>query len=1088
MIRIFEFFASRHLLANLVTGMLLLMGVGTLFTISRDLFPRVELDQVVIRTVFPGASPEDVELNVTNKIEAELTGITGVDKVYSTSAEDISVITVLLDNNLNRPDIDATIQDIREATGRAQNLPRDLPAPPLVSRLRASEIPILEVGFEAPDLSYAELRERVRVIEKKMREIEGIAKIDKFGFRAREVRIEVSPAALKQYDIPLTEIARTVQARNIRGTAGTLESYTSERNLVTTAQFEHPLEVGEVIVRGNFAGFGVRVKDMATIKDDFEREVVRPRMNGREMIVFGIAKKENADIIRTVERIREFVVEESDTPLFAGISVAYSNDLSRYVRASFSVVAKNGAMGFLLVIIVLTIFLNFRTSLWVALGLPVSLLGTIAIMPIFNVYLDVVTLTAMILVLGIIVDDAIIVSETIYQQWQKGLSPVEAAATGVRKVFLPVVTTIATTILAFLPMFFIPGEIGKFIIVIPIVITIALLISLVESIIALPAHVAQALKNTEAEAAAKTDRFDLDGAGQDGALSARRAAAAAIDMRGNWFGPFRDRFQSWLERMLSYRKRLIGAFTAFLTATIVYAAIAMPIEIFPSDGAEHFTIFVETRIGTSLEGTAAAVHRVEKLIDQLPKSEVDSYFTLIGTHGGFLTQDHLAVIYVNLTPYSGRDRQADEIVEAMRPSAEKIEGVEKIILNVKDSGPSPEKSVSLRIIGIEDGPREQLALDVASYLGSIPGIRDVESGIKRGKRQVELKLDYPALARLGLSVAEIARTVRIAYDGEEVTRVQYGEDEIEFRLTMPASAKTDLKTLGELSVSNTLGNLVPLKHVASFEDRPEPAAYIPHFNGERSVNVQANTDKAVLKPEIVPAMVLKEFDLSKYPGTRIRVEGAAKRKDDNVGHAARAFVLAIAGIYCLLVLLFNSFRQPFYVMTAVPFGVSGVIVTFALHGFPLSFMAMLGIISLSGVVVNDSLVLVDHINSLRREHPDESLRTLVARAAGDRLRAILMTTVTTVAGLLPLAYGVGGEDPSNAPMALALGWGLLFATALVLVLVPALYLSGEEWKAAREARALRQGRPAGWISSILARVLRFFGTGIAVIRARLGRA
>ncbi|MCR9141589.1 MAG: efflux RND transporter permease subunit [bacterium] len=1062
MIRFFHFFASRHLLANLLTGMFLLAGVGTLFTINRDLFPRVELDQVVIRTLFPGASAEDVELNVTNKIEAELVGITGVDRVYSTSAEDVSVITVLLDNNLSRANIDATIQDIREATGRARNLPRDLPAPPIVSRLRASEIPILEVGFEAPELSYSELRERVRVIEKKMREIRGVAKIEMFGFRAREVRIEVSPDALKRYDIPLTEIARMVQARNIRGTAGTLESYTSERNLVTTAQFEHPLEVGEVIVRGNFAGYGVRVKDMATIKDDYEREIVRPRMNGREMIVFSVSKKESADIIRTVERIKEFarVEQERDSRLFRGLSVAYSNDLSRYVRASFGVVATNGALGFLLVVIVLTVFLNFRTSLWVAIGIPVSLLGTIAVMPIFGVYLDVVTLTAMILVLGIIVDDAIIVSETVYREWQKGLSPVDAAAEGVRRVWLPVLTTIATTILAFLPMFFIPGEIGKFIIVIPIVITIALLISLFEGLIALPAHVAQALTKTEQRAAAEKN---ISG-------TAANAGAGAVDERGNWFGPFRDRFEVWLENMLRYRLSLIGGFTAFLTATLVYAVAAMPIEIFPSDGAEHFTVFVETPVGTSLEGTAAAVSRVEALIDELPKSEIDSYFTLIGTHGGFLTQDHLAVIYVNLTPYSGRDRRAEEIVEALRPVAERVEGLERITLDVKDSGPSPEKSVSLRIIGTEDEPRERLAEDIASYLSSIDGITDVDSGIKRGKRQVQLRLDYPALARLGLSAAEIARTVRIAYDGEEVTRVQYGEDEIEFRLTMPASAKTDLATLGELLVPNALGNLVPLKHVASFKDTPETSAYIPHFNGERSVNVQANTDKEILKPEAVPAMVLKEFDLAKYPGTRIRIEGAAKTQDDNIGHALRTFVMAVAGIYCLLVLLFNSFRQPFYVMTAVPFGISGVIVTFAIHSFPLSFMAMLGIISLSGVVVNDSLVLVDHVNGLRREHPDTPLRAVVARAAADRLRAILMTTVTTVAGLLPLAYGVGGEDPANAPMALALGWGLLFATGLVLVLVPALYLTGEEWKARSEERRRIRLEAPGRLARLIANI------------------
>jgi multidrug efflux pump subunit AcrB len=1037
---IFEFFASRHLLANLLTGMILLIGVATLFSISRDLFPRVELDQVVIRTAFPGATAEDVELNVTNKIEAELVGVTGVDRVYSTSAEDVSVITVALDSGLDRLKADATIQDIREATARARNLPRDLPAAPVVSRLRASEIPILEVGleFEAPGRSYAELRERARVIEKKVREIDGVANIELFGFRAREVRIEVSPAALKDYGIPLTEIARAIQARNVRGTAGTLESYTSERNLVTTAQFEHPHEVGEVIVRGNFAGFGVRVKDMAKVRDDYQKEVVRSRINGREMIVFSVKKKESADIIRTVERIRAFMRAERESPLFAGIQVAFSNDLSRYVRASFGVVAGNGLLGFALVIVVLTIFLNFRTSVWVALGIPVSLLGTIAIMPLFGVYLDVITLTAMILVLGIIVDDAIIVSEAIYQEWEGGLSPVAAAVAGVRKVFLPVITTIATTILAFVPMFFIPGEIGKFIFVIPPVLTIALLLSLCESLIALPAHVAHALA-------------DPPGDGRKDGRPGRRTA----DARGNWFEPLRSRFEAWLLRMLSYRRALIGGFCVLLAGSLSYAIVAMPIDIFPSDGAEHFTIYVETAVGTSLEGTADVVVALEELLDELPAVEIDSYFTLVGTRGGLLTQDHLAVVYVNLTPFSARDRRAAEIVEALRPAAEAVAGVERVALDVRDSGPAPEKPVSLRILGAEDKTRRRLARDVAAFLATLPGVTDVDPGLQEGKRQVELRLDYPALARMGLSAAEIARTLRIAYDGEVVTRVQFGEDEIEFRLTMPASAKTDLRTAGELAVSNVQGNLIPLKHVARFQDEPNSVAYIHHFNGERSINVQASTTPDLLDPAAVPALVQERFDLAQYPGTRIRVEGEAKRQDENIGHGVRTFLLAVAGIYALLVLLFNSFRQPFYVMTAIPFGLTGVIAIFAIHGLPISFMAMLGVISLSGVVVNDSLVLVDHINYLRREHPELALPALVARAASDRLRAILMTTVTTVAGLLPLAYGVGGEDPANAPLALALGWGLLCATPLVLVLVPALYLTGEARVARKRGPDLR---------------------------------
>ncbi len=1018
--RIFRFFAEQRLFANLLTVMILVAGLSAVLTARRDLFPRVELDRVIVQTYYPGASPEDVELNVTNRLERELRAVSGVDKLTSLSFEGVSSITVHFEPDLGRRETDNAIQEVREAVGRTPRLPSSLPAPPVVSRIRASELPIIEVGLSSQTLIYRKLREYARTFEKKILEVDGVSGVEKYGFRAREVKIEIDPQKLEEYQMSPVEILHAVQARNVRGTGGTLESYTAERNVVTLAQFREPEEVGDVIVRSNFY-HGVKLKDVAVVRDDFEDETVLARIDGRDnMIVFSIRKKESADIIRTVEAVRELV--NAEEPFAGDVEFTYSHDLSRYVRASFSVVLVNGLTGFLLVVVILTIFLNFRTAYWVALGIPVTLLGTIAVLPFFDVHLDVVTLTAMILVLGIIVDDAIIVSETIYAEWQAGRSPVHAAGRGLQIVFLPVLTTVATTILAFLPMFFIPGDIGKFIFVVPLVVTVALLLSLVESLIALPAHVAHGLEGRQGR-------------------GSKTSAGADASIEHDWFSPVRGRFETWLRTALEYRAWWPGGFVAALMLAAIYAVVFMPMKLFPSEGAEDFQVYVDMPVGTSLAKTSDAVSAVEDALSALPDTELDSFLSIVGVKGA-VSQSYVATIYVNLTPYAKRDRSADEIGTELRRAFEGLRlehGMDRVTLDIGDSGPSPEKPISLHISGADDVVRRRLTDEVFAKLEAMEGVHDVDRDDHRGKEQIEVALDYEAVARFGLDTATIMRTVRIAYDGEEVTRVQYGEDDTRFRLKLPDRLRRDLRYLRELPVPNNTGMLVPLKHVARFPVRPGPAGYA-HVDGERTTKVQARTDETIIAPTVAARDVAASVDLSKFPGMRLRIEGAAKQEQESTGHALRAFLLAILGIYFLLVLLFQSFTQPLIVLAAVPFGLTGVVIIFALHGEPLSFMAMLGTIGLAGVVVNDSLVLVDRINRLRRNFPEMKLNDLVARASADRLRAIVMTTVTTAAGLLPLAYGLGGEDPSNAPMALALGWGLVFATPLVLVLLPCLYL------------------------------------------------
>ncbi len=482
--------------------------------------------------------------------------------------ENISVITVVIDPDAS--DQDEIENEIQEAVGRVTDFPVEVTESPLVTEVETSIFPVIEVGLTG-DLPYKELREIARRFEKKLEAIPGVSSVKKYGYLAREIEVEVSPSAIREYQIPLREIITAIQGRNIRATGGSFESYTSEKNLVTLAQFKDPIEVGDVIVRSTFEGPLIKVKDLAIVRDGFEDERILSRMNGKQAISFEVKKKESADAIRTVDAVRELAKKESEN-LPQGVEILYSNDFSRYVRNRFDVVRTNGLIGLVFVIIMLSLFLTIRNAFWVAIGIPVALLGTIFLMPLFDVYLDSISLAAMIIVIGIIVDDGIIIAENIQRHREKGKPPLEAAVEGIREVFPPVLTTILTTFLAFAPMFFMSGMMGKFVFVIPLVITLALFISLFEVIVALPAHLIKGFRH-----------------GPGGKVR---------PLRRNWFQLVEDPFQRILSRLLRFRYALVGLFVLLLAGSLWYAAKFMKFELFSSSTAEQFMILMELPTGT----------------------------------------------------------------------------------------------------------------------------------------------------------------------------------------------------------------------------------------------------------------------------------------------------------------------------------------------------------------------------------------------------------------------------------------------------------------------------------------------------------
>ena len=995
----------------MITASIILLGLGALSTIKRDNFPNVDLEEMTITTGYPGASPEDVELNLTNKIEEELKEVDGIDMMTSFSMENFSFIHVKIDPSAS--DKVKVKRDVRDAVSNTTDLPKEITENPMVVEITTAKIPVIEVGLSA-DIPYAELRELAKRYKQKLLELPGVSQVEEYGYLDREIKVELKPEALEKLQIPARDVANAIRARNIRSTAGRFESYTSEKNIVTLAQFASPKEVGDVIVRTTFTGPKVRVSDLAKIVDAFEPETVLSRLNGRSAISFIVFKKESADIIRTVDAVKA-LADNSSERFSSEIKTLTSNDKSKIVRNRLKVVLFNGLIGLCFLLITLSIALNIRTAFWAAIGIPVALMGVIFFMPIFDVYLDSIALAAMIIVIGIIVDDAIIIAENVSRHMSLGKDPLTAAVDGTKEVFLPVLTTILTTLLAFAPMFFMTGIMGKFIYVIPLVVTISLLVSFAESILALPAHLAGSFAHISAKGGTLKER--------------------------SWFTAIRRPYEKALQTILRLRYIVLVVFIFTLTGTLVYTVKFMDFVLFPTSTAEEFYIAVELPTGASLEATSDKLKEYEKVVSTISETELSSFTTRVGTQQPYIVgvSENRGIISVFLTPFSTRERTADEIVEEVRKNASSITGTTNLIYHVEGGGPPVGRPVTLRVVGSDDKTRAKLADEIAAFLATIEGVKDVDRDDKTGKEQLEIKIDYDKLSELGLTVASVAGSVRLAYDGEVVTTVRYGDEDVGFRVIFSKETRGRKLVLNSLLIPNDRGRLIRLSEVANLKTGPGPSNFY-HYDGERAVTITSDILKEKTTPLKVTDQITEHFDIEKdWPGLRLLIGGEAEETAESMKSLFVAFIAAVVGIYFVLTLLFGSFLQPIIALSILPFGFIGVIGTFALHGKPLGFIAFIGVIGLMGVLVNDSLVLVQFVNQLRKNDTagDDNFREVIIEGSSTRLRPILITSVTTVAGLLPMAYGIGGADPFMAPMALAMGYGIFLATPLTLILLPA---------------------------------------------------
>jgi multidrug efflux pump subunit AcrB len=1005
--QIARFFLDRPVVANLLTLIIIVVGVSAIFQARRAMYPPVNFDIIKITTTYPGASVEEIETKVTEKIEEEILKVSNIEKIKSSSIEGMSLIYVFIDPDADN--IDRVKDEVQQAVDRVPDLPRDMDDRPLLDEMRSSNIVIVEVAVHGA--SERDRRTAAKALKDEFIEIPGVKSVELSGYRRREVIILAETAALQDKYIALSDIVQALQARNIRTSAGNLEG-ASEQKIVTFSEFEDPADVANVVVRSNFTGQQVLIGEIATIRDGFAEHDILPRTAGQPSINLLVRAQASGDVITISENVVT-MIEEFRERAPPGVEIGIVTDFSRYAKSLLDIVTNNAVIGFCFVLITLSLLLNRYIALWTAAGIPLAIFGAFALFPFFGIDINFLTLLTFILVLGMLVDDAIVIAERISWHREQGMDPHAASLQGLRDVFWPVCATIATTILAFLPIFAMQGITGKFMWTMPVVIILVLGMSLLEASLLLPCHIAQVPRTPP--------------------------------KRVKWFLWTQGKAEQLIRMGVRYRGRTLAVFAGFLVIAGILLTTHMKFMLFPYDDIDMFYVIAELPAGTPLETTARRLEAVENIVATIPETELINFSTRVGTHDTDVygassgRHENWGMVSVYLLPAIERDRASEEIMGELEAELSKLEGFDRLYLEKFNDGPPIGKPITVSVVSDIDSQRRGMANDILKLLQDTPGVLDLDMSEQTGIAELRMRPRHDRLAKSGVTVQQLSTVLRTAYAGVVATEITRNGEEIDFRVRLSDADRRDRSKLAQLYIPNRAQQLIAMGQLVETESS-EGLDVMRHYNGRRSITITGDIDSNILTAWEINERIRDQFgpEAERNPTLRLIFGGEEQATQESMQSLFRAFGIALLGIYCVLVLLFQSFTLPFLIMSAIPFGLAGVVVVFFIADLPISFLATIGSLGLIGVLVNDSLIMVSHLQDLRKTKGELSIEEII-QGAKDRLRPVLLTTITTVCGLLPTIFGIGGYEPFVVPIVLAIAGGLIFATPITLILVPTIY-------------------------------------------------
>ena len=1010
-----SWFIDRPLVINMIMAIVFILGYLTIADMRYEYNPNVDMGVVNITTIKAGAGPEEVELAITLPLEEELLEVEGIKKLYSNSMESLSVITLNLD--LDAADKQDIMRDIQQAVDRAAaRLPSDLLEKPLVNELSTLVTPVMEVHVTG-DVPEALLRDVSRNVADGLREVEGIASVEKLGYRRPEVRILLEPEKLAGLGISHDEIIAAIRARNLRDSGGAIDSFTAEKKIIAVGQFQDPREIQSVVVRSGTPGNAVLLRDIATVVVDFEDWEIQSRVNGRMSIALQARKKALVDEVHTAANVRAFV-EGFSVP--AGIELVMVADISRLTVNMLDVLGGNAILGLVSVMLLLCYFLELRFALWVAVGIPfavcLSFLGLAAI----DVTINAMSLTAIVLLMGILVDDAVVVSENVQRLRTEGLELREASIRGASQVAQPVIFSALTTILAFAPLMLMEGVNGEFMLPFPLAVVVLLSASLFECLCLLPGHLAHVPHSP----------------GQT---------------RARAFERLREFYHRQIRTGLRHRYMTLIVFVLVFIGVMFIGYQTINFNMYPDVDIDTVQLKVEMPVGTRFEDTVAAVARMEaQLRERVPAEDLLAITSQVGHHdtdfyGTTQGRNHAwAMIAIQLEPLGRRNGDTDttQLVEDLQAWASDQQGFQSLVVQAQTDVPVMGKPVQIDVIGSGE-ERYQVAEELLGFLRGHAAVTNSWDSVNAGKDVIELDVNHTLLAARGLTMEQLLRAMRIAVDGLLVDELQTLDERVRYRLQFPLLAAGKLDTLENLAVVNNSGEAIYLKSLAQFSVRPGQAD-IKHYFGKRTVTVYGEIDSAQTSIKLINGemaqWIAEQGWSERYPQLRLHLGGELEEQGKALGDLGTAALICVLLIFAALVILFNSLSQPLLIMLCIPFGLVGVVLCYSVQGLSMGIMSITGIIGLVGVLVNDSLVLLHTLNEERRERGTFLSVFEVASVARRRFRPILITSVTTAVGLLPTAYGILGENSYISPMVMSMAWGVVFGGLVSLVLLPVLYM------------------------------------------------
>ncbi|MFO8231639.1 MAG: efflux RND transporter permease subunit [Longimonas sp.] len=1029
-----EFFARNRVAANLLMGAICVFGIISAFNrLTLEVFPTVEADVVNVTVAYPGSTPTEIEESVGIRVEEAIQDLEAIDRLITNAREGTVTVTAEVRRGYSARDL---LDDIKNRVDSISTFPEDIERP-IVEQPAVSER-VLNIVLSGP-LTERDLKKLGERVRDEITNLPGVTQVGLRGARPYEVAIEVSENALQAYGLTFADVAAAVQESSLDLSAGRIRTRGGDILLRTDEQAYIGSEFEKIVVVSRADGTRLTLADIAEVNDGFDENVMYSEFNGNRAVMVDVFRVGDQDVIAIAGTVKEYL-ERAAPRLPDGVELTVWNDWSETIKDRLDTLTGSLLWGGVLVFIILTMFLRFSVAIFVALGVPVSFMGGLALMPILDISLNLLSMFAFIMVLGIVVDDAIVTGENIFNHLRRGGDPTEAAIRGTQEVNIPVTFGVITTMIAFVPLMLLPGRRGDFFSVIAVIVIVVLAFSLVQSKLVLPAHMSL-----------------LGGLGKKG-------------RQLNGLQRFQLIFADGLETLIRkvYRPLLhIAIKYRYSTATLFLVILVLSLALmgtgrlkfffFPRVESDNVTVRLDMPIGTPVEVTERYVQRIAEggratqadFNERFGEGTVRNLLMTVGGQpfgsrrfGGSGGQSHQGEVILELAPGEIRDPEVSAygVAGAWRERVGPVPGGEVAYLFSRAGSESP---IDVQLAGPDFGVLEQLSAQIQERLGSYPGIVDIADSFESGKDELQLNLK-PAARNLGLTTRELARQVRQAFFGLEAQRMQRGRDDVRVMVRYPRSERESLANLERMRIRTADGNEVPFTEVAEAHwGKSLPT--IRRVDRNRTLNVTADIERGVGDVEAVKADLTESYLpalLQRYPEVSYSLEGEAREQRESFASLRYGVLLVLFGIYAMLALVFRSYSQPFIIMLIIPFSVIGAIGFHAIRGDTLSIMSILGMLALVGVVVNDSLVLVDYVNQKRAR--GSSLLAAISRAGVARFRPILLTSLTTIAGLTPLLLEKSRQAQWLIPMAVSLAGGIAFATVLTLFMVPMLYLIFED--------------------------------------------